>query len=96
MSSDCHVVGKVCISHPCNAVNGYKYDDACAEDLAVPDFLGFGVADEEDNRRNEEHDHLDDGCHGNGLHLAFGISEVREQDPGKCRGLRCRGCRRGK
>ena len=76
---DCHVVGKVCISHPCNAVNGYECDDACAEDLAVADFLGFGVADEEDDRRNEEHDHLDDGCHGNGFHLAFGISEVREQ-----------------
>lgn len=76
---DCHVVGEVSIRHPCYTVDRNQCDNARTEDLAVSDFLRLRLADEKNDRRDQEHDDLDDRRHRDRLHLALRISKVRQK-----------------
>lgn len=76
---DCHVVGEVSIRHPSDTIDGNQCDNARTEDLAVSDFLRLRLADEENDRRDQEHDDLDDRRHRDRLHLALRISKVRQK-----------------
>lgn len=76
---DCHVVGEVSIRHPRYTIDGNQCDNARTEDLAVSDFLRLRLADEENDRRDQEHDDLDDRRHRDRLHLALRISKVRQK-----------------
>ena len=73
------MIRKIGIRHPSDTVYRDQCDNARTEDLAVSHFLRLRLADEENDRRNQEHDDLDDRRHRDRLHLALRISKVREE-----------------
>lgn len=76
---DRHMIRKIGIRHPSDTVYRDQRDDPRTEDLAVSDLLRLRLADEENDRRDQEHDDLDDRRHRDRLHLALRISKVREK-----------------
>lgn len=76
---DRHMICKIGIRHPSDTVYRDQRDDPRTEDLAVSDLLRLRLADEENDRRDQEHDDLDDRRHRDRLHLALRISKVRQK-----------------
>lgn len=74
-----HVIGKIRICHPGNTINGYERYHTGSEYRAVADILCLYLAAHEHDSRHEEHDHLNHDRHGYGLHLAAGLSEMRNK-----------------
>ncbi len=93
---DCHVVGKVCISHPCNAVNGYECDDACAEDLAVAYFWFFVWQTKRMIKETKSMTIWMTVVMEMAFILPLASAKCGSRSGKLPRILRCRGCRRGK
>ena len=75
-----HVCAEIRVSHPGDAIDRDERDDAGFEDLAVADIFCLDFARQENQCADEQHDHLDDGRHGNGFRLRalFG-DEMRQE-----------------
>ena len=61
------MVHKVGIRHPRDAVDGDERDNARAEHLRIADILCLHFAGNEDHSAHEQHDHLNDHNHRDGL-----------------------------
>ena len=61
------MVHKVGIRHPRDAVDGDERDNARAEHLRIADILCLHFAGNEDHSAHEQHDHLNDHDHRDGL-----------------------------
>lgn len=67
------------ISHPSDAVNADECNDAGFKDLGIANVLSLNFADEKNNSGDEKHNHLDNGGHGDSLHIAFSVWEMGQE-----------------
>ena len=72
------MVGEAGICHPSNTIDADDCTEASVEDLALADVLCIDLAENQDSRCDDEHDHLDDRRHGDCLHRALCIREGRQ------------------